>query len=152
MAPSVVCSAVQVVAAGGLLVLGTSLQEGERIELQLRGRAGRQGDPGTTQLMFDVGDPLISNFGMQGKWRSMCVCIMLLPDLCWCLCCWLLRRVLCVTCCACLHVCICPCNSAGTQYVSACCMALPVPFLAAAAEQYAPCLTRVLVALLVATS
>uniref|UniRef100_A0A383VIS3 chloroplast protein-transporting ATPase n=1 Tax=Tetradesmus obliquus TaxID=3088 RepID=A0A383VIS3_TETOB len=55
----------QVVAAGGLLVLGTSLQEGERIELQLRGRAGRQGDPGTTQLMFDVGDPLISNFGMQ---------------------------------------------------------------------------------------
>ncbi|WIA21429.1 hypothetical protein OEZ85_000643 [Tetradesmus obliquus] len=55
----------QVVAAGGLLVLGTSLQEGERIELQLRGRAGRQGDPGTTQLMFDVGDPLIANFGMQ---------------------------------------------------------------------------------------
>eukprot|EP00879_Flechtneria_rotunda_P017132 GHRR01017942.1.p1 GENE.GHRR01017942.1~~GHRR01017942.1.p1 ORF type:complete len:543 (+),score=236.66 GHRR01017942.1:82-1629(+) len=55
----------QVVAAGGLLVLGTSLQEGERIELQLRGRAGRQGDPGMTQLMFDVNDPLITNFGMQ---------------------------------------------------------------------------------------
>ncbi|KAF8056768.1 secA [Scenedesmus sp. PABB004] len=55
----------QVVAAGGLLVLGTSLQEGERIELQLRGRAGRQGDPGTTQLLFDVSDPLIANFGMQ---------------------------------------------------------------------------------------
>jgi preprotein translocase subunit SecA len=48
-------------------VLGTSLQEGERIELQLRGRAGRQGDPGTTQLMFDVGDPLIANFGMQSE-------------------------------------------------------------------------------------
>jgi preprotein translocase subunit SecA len=57
----------QVIAAGGLLVLGTSLQEGERIELQLRGRAGRQGDPGTTQLMFDVGDPLIANFGMQSE-------------------------------------------------------------------------------------
>ncbi|KAF8056765.1 SECA2 [Scenedesmus sp. PABB004] len=55
----------KVVAAGGLLVLGTSLQEGERIEQQLRGRAGRQGDPGTTQLLFDVSDPLIANFGMQ---------------------------------------------------------------------------------------
>lgn len=51
--------------AGGLLVLGTSLQEGERIELQLRGRAGRQGDPGTTQLLFDLSDPLISAHGMQ---------------------------------------------------------------------------------------
>lgn len=57
----------QVVAAGGLLVLGTSLQEGERIELQLRGRAGRQGDPGTTHLMFDVSDPLITNYGMQSE-------------------------------------------------------------------------------------
>jgi preprotein translocase subunit SecA len=46
-------------------VLGTSLQEGQRIELQLRGRAGRQGDPGTTQLLFDVGDPMIVNYGMQ---------------------------------------------------------------------------------------
>lgn len=55
----------EVIASGGLFVLGTSLQEGERIELQLRGRAGRQGDPGTTQLMFDVSDPLITNYGMQ---------------------------------------------------------------------------------------
>jgi len=59
----------QVVSAGGLLVLGTSLQEGERIELQLRGRAGRQGDPGTTQLMFDISDPLITNYGMQSEWH-----------------------------------------------------------------------------------
>jgi preprotein translocase subunit SecA len=57
----------QVVAAGGLLVLGTSLQEGERIELQLRGRAGRQGDPGTTQLMFDLSDPLFAAHGMQSE-------------------------------------------------------------------------------------
>lgn len=57
----------QVIASGGLFVLGTSLQEGERIELQLRGRAGRQGDPGTTQLMFDVSDPLITNYGMQSE-------------------------------------------------------------------------------------
>lgn len=59
----------QVIASGGLFVLGTSLQEGERIELQLRGRAGRQGDPGTTQLMFDVSDPLITNYGMQSEWH-----------------------------------------------------------------------------------
>lgn len=36
----------QVREAGGLLVLGTSLQESRRFEQQLRGRAGRQGDPG----------------------------------------------------------------------------------------------------------
>lgn len=71
------CVCAQVIASGGLFVLGTSLQEGERIELQLRGRAGRQGDPGTTQLMFDVSDPLITNYGMQSEWRvcvSVCVC------------------------------------------------------------------------------
>lgn len=57
--------------AGGLLVLGTSLQEGARIELQLRGRAGRQGDPGTTQLLFDVGDPLVTTHGMQSEYRIL---------------------------------------------------------------------------------
>lgn len=51
-------------------MLGTSLQEGERIELQLRGRAGRQGDPGTTQLLFDVSDPLITNYGMQSECQA----------------------------------------------------------------------------------
>lgn len=62
-------------------MLGTSLQEGERIELQLRGRAGRQGDPGTTQLMFDVSDPLITNYGMQSEFTAWpcisvaCVCM-----------------------------------------------------------------------------
>lgn len=58
-------------------MLGTSLQEGERIELQLRGRAGRQGDPGTTQLLFDVSDPLIINYGMQSEcvwWRKVGGC------------------------------------------------------------------------------
>jgi preprotein translocase subunit SecA len=54
----------EVKAAGGLLVLGSSLQESNRIELQLRGRAGRQGDPGTTQLLFDLSDPLVTTYGM----------------------------------------------------------------------------------------
>jgi preprotein translocase subunit SecA len=62
----------QVKSAGGLLVLGVSLQEGQRIELQLRGRAGRQGDPGTTQLLFDVTDPLLASFGMQGACLEGC--------------------------------------------------------------------------------
>jgi hypothetical protein len=57
-------------AAGGLLVLGTSLQESGRIEAQLRGRAGRQGDPGTTQMMFDVTDPALRQLGDSGReWR-----------------------------------------------------------------------------------
>ncbi|GBF93826.1 pre translocase subunit [Raphidocelis subcapitata] len=56
----------EVRAAGGLLVLGTSLQESGRIEQQLRGRAGRQGDPGTTQMMFDVTDPALKQLGEGG--------------------------------------------------------------------------------------
>lgn len=60
----------QVRTAGGLLVLGTSLQENGRIEQQLRGRAGRQGDPGTTQMMFDVTDPALRQLGDSGReWR-----------------------------------------------------------------------------------
>jgi hypothetical protein len=48
-------------------VLGTSLQESGRIEAQLRGRAGRQGDPGTTQMMFDVTDPALRQLGDSGR-------------------------------------------------------------------------------------
>ena len=60
---------------GGLLVLGSSLQESSRIELQLRGRAGRQGDPGTTQLLWDLSDPLVMTHGMacklgEGTWTG----------------------------------------------------------------------------------
>ncbi|KAI8472415.1 MAG: SecA DEAD-like domain-containing protein [Monoraphidium minutum] len=67
--------------AGGLLVLGASLQESGRIEQQLRGRAGRQGDPGTTQMMFDVTDPALRQLGESGReWACVlgtqlqCVC------------------------------------------------------------------------------
>ncbi|EFJ41837.1 hypothetical protein VOLCADRAFT_98099 [Volvox carteri f. nagariensis] len=55
----------EVRAAGGLLVIGTSLNESPRIELQLRGRAGRQGDPGETKMLLDCVDPLMLMFGMD---------------------------------------------------------------------------------------
>ncbi|KAG2432243.1 hypothetical protein HXX76_009162 [Chlamydomonas incerta] len=55
----------EVRAAGGLLVLGTSLNESPRIELQLRGRAGRQGDPGESKMLLDCTDPLMVVFGMD---------------------------------------------------------------------------------------
>ncbi|MBX2821855.1 MAG: accessory Sec system translocase SecA2 [Rhodothermaceae bacterium] len=51
-----------VVALGGLLVLGTTLHESKRIDDQLRGRAGRQGDPGKSQLYLSLEDDLIKRF------------------------------------------------------------------------------------------
>ena len=40
-----------VVDRGGLYILGTERHESRRIDRQLRGRSGRQGDPGTTQIL-----------------------------------------------------------------------------------------------------
>lgn len=51
------------VAAGGLFVLGTERHEARRIDNQLRGRAGRQGDPGETQFFISLEDDLIRVFG-----------------------------------------------------------------------------------------
>ena len=51
--------ATQVRAAGGLVAIITSLQETRRTELQLRGRAGRQGDPGETHLISHRDDPAV---------------------------------------------------------------------------------------------
>ncbi|KZU95905.1 Protein export cytoplasm protein SecA ATPaseRNA helicase [Lactiplantibacillus plantarum] len=45
--------------AGGLFVLGTELHSSRRIDNQLRGRAGRQGDPGTTQFYISLDDTII---------------------------------------------------------------------------------------------
>jgi len=42
----------EVVKAGGLYVIGTERHEARRIDDQLRGRAGRQGDPGSSQFLF----------------------------------------------------------------------------------------------------
>lgn len=48
---------------GGLFVLGTERHEARRIDNQLRGRAGRQGDPGATQFYVSMEDPLMRIFG-----------------------------------------------------------------------------------------
>ncbi len=52
-----------VVNAGGLHVIGTSHHESERIDNQLRGRAGRQGDPGSSQFLISLEDKLWQHFG-----------------------------------------------------------------------------------------
>lgn len=49
--------------AGGLFVLGTERHETRRIDNQLRGRAGRQGDPGSSQFFVSLEDDLIKVFG-----------------------------------------------------------------------------------------
>ena len=53
----------EVLAAGGLCVIGTERHESRRIDNQLRGRAGRQGDPGTTQFYLSLEDDLMRLFG-----------------------------------------------------------------------------------------
>jgi len=53
----------QVVAAGGLAVLGTERHESRRIDNQLRGRSGRQGDPGLSQFYLSLEDDLMRLFG-----------------------------------------------------------------------------------------
>lgn len=53
----------EVKAAGGLFVLGTERHEARRIDDQLRGRAGRQGDPGATQFYVSLEDSLMRVFG-----------------------------------------------------------------------------------------
>ncbi len=53
----------EVIAAGGLTVIGTERHESRRIDNQLRGRAGRQGDPGETQFYLSLEDDLMRMFG-----------------------------------------------------------------------------------------
>lgn len=52
-----------VTAAGGLCVIGTERHESRRIDNQLRGRSGRQGDPGQTQFYLSLEDNLMRRFG-----------------------------------------------------------------------------------------
>lgn len=49
--------------AGGLAIIGTERHESRRVDRQLRGRAGRQGDPGTTQFYVSLEDDLMRLFG-----------------------------------------------------------------------------------------
>ncbi len=63
---------------GGLFIIGTERHEARRIDNQLRGRAGRQGDPGATQFFISLEDELMRRFGGD-KLKSM-MTTMGLPD------------------------------------------------------------------------
>ncbi|TMH53366.1 MAG: preprotein translocase subunit SecA [Betaproteobacteria bacterium] len=52
-----------VIAAGGLHIVGTERHESRRIDNQLRGRSGRQGDPGSSRFYLSLEDPLLRIFG-----------------------------------------------------------------------------------------
>ena len=52
----------QVVAAGGLHIIGTERHESRRVDNQLRGRSGRQGDPGSSRFYLSLEDPLLRIF------------------------------------------------------------------------------------------
>jgi len=61
----------KVVAAGGLHILGTERHEARRIDNQLRGRAGRQGDPGSSRFYLSLEDDLLRIFGAERIQRVM---------------------------------------------------------------------------------
>ena len=54
----------RVAALGGLYVVGTNRHESRRVDDQLRGRAGRQGDPGSSRFFISLEDDLISRYGV----------------------------------------------------------------------------------------
>src|SRR5262249_22868535 len=54
-----------VVSLGGLHIIGTERHEARRIDNQLRGRAGRQGDPGSSRFYVSLQDELMRRFGGQ---------------------------------------------------------------------------------------
>ena len=56
----------EVKALGGLFIIGSERHESRRIDNQLRGRAGRQGDPGTSQFYVALDDPLMRLFAKEG--------------------------------------------------------------------------------------
>jgi preprotein translocase subunit SecA len=64
----------QVRRLGGLYVLGTNRQESRRIDNQLRGRAGRQGDPGSSRFLISLEDDLMARSGfddrLPNRWRA----------------------------------------------------------------------------------
>ena len=56
----------RVAALGGLYVIGTNRHESGRVDLQLRGRAGRQGDPGESRFFVSLEDDLLVRYGIRG--------------------------------------------------------------------------------------
>ena len=69
--PAIDAEADEVRAAGGLFIIGTERHESRRIDNQLRGRAGRQGDPGTTQFFLSLEDDLMRIFGSENISKFM---------------------------------------------------------------------------------
>ena len=61
----------QVIAAGGLHIIGTERHESRRIDNQLRGRAGRQGDPGYSRFYLSMDDNLLRIFATEGMKNLM---------------------------------------------------------------------------------
>jgi preprotein translocase subunit SecA len=63
----------QVAALGGLYVIGTNRHESRRVDDQLRGRAGRQGDPGSSRFIISLEDELLMRYGIDdlipARWR-----------------------------------------------------------------------------------
>lgn len=57
----------RVVALEGLYVIGTNRHESLRIDHQLRGRSGRQGDPGSTRFFISLEDDLFERYGLTGR-------------------------------------------------------------------------------------
>ena len=57
--------------AGGLYIIGTERHESRRIDNQLRGRAGRQGDPGTSRFYVSLEDDLMRLFGGERVYRML---------------------------------------------------------------------------------
>jgi preprotein translocase subunit SecA len=64
----------QVIKEGGLHIIGTERHESRRVDNQLRGRSGRQGDPGSSRFYLSLEDPLLRIFASSGSTRS---CMML---------------------------------------------------------------------------
>ena len=68
----------EVVAAGGLYVLATERHESRRIDNQLRGRSGRQGDPGESRFYLSLQDELLRRF--KAEWIDWVLQSMKIPD------------------------------------------------------------------------
>src|SRR5207302_2126892 len=67
------------IAAGGLYIIGTERHESRRIDNQLRGRSGRQGDPGRSKFFLSLKDDLMRIFGSD-RMESMLVKLGLQED------------------------------------------------------------------------
>jgi preprotein translocase subunit SecA len=61
----------KVIAAGGLRIIGTERHESRRIDNQLRGRSGRQGDPGSSRFYLSIEDNLMRIFGDPDRTKGM---------------------------------------------------------------------------------